>query len=77
MNLGQVIAHQNAAKEDETMPVAPLPERKIDYSELGRLGGLKGGQERAKRLSAERRREIASMGGQARHAKKRAAVKES
>ena len=77
MNLGQVIAHMQAAKEDEEMSPIPLPVRKIDYAELGRLGGLKGGTARAKRLSPERRREIASMGGIARHAKKRQQLVES
>ena len=34
--------------------------------ELGRLGGLKGGKKRAETLSAERRREIATLAAQAR-----------
>jgi len=33
---------------------------------LGRLGGLKGGRVRAKRLSEKRRREIASLAAKAR-----------
>jgi hypothetical protein len=33
---------------------------------LGRAGGLKGGKERAARLSAKRRKEIAAEGGRAR-----------
>jgi hypothetical protein len=36
---------------------------------LGRLGGKKGGSARAEALSAERRRQIASMGGRARQGK--------
>jgi len=32
---------------------------------IGRLGGLKGGPARAKKLSPERRKEIAAMGGRA------------
>ena len=36
---------------------------------LGRLGGLKGGKARAKKLSAERRREIARAAAKARWAK--------
>ena len=32
--------------------------------ELGRLGGLKGGKARAKKLTPERRSEIARKGGQ-------------
>jgi len=38
---------------------------------LGRLGGLKGGKARARKLSAERRREIAVKAVRARWAKKR------
>jgi general stress protein YciG len=34
---------------------------------MARAMGRRGGRARAKRLSAERRREIASIGGQARH----------
>lgn len=37
---------------------------------LGRLGGLKGGKARAKKLSPERRKEIAKKAAQARWAKK-------
>jgi hypothetical protein len=37
---------------------------------LGRLGGLKGGKARARKLSAERRREIAVQAVKARWAKK-------
>jgi hypothetical protein len=39
-------------------------------SALGRLGGLKGGKARAKKLSAARRSEIASIAAKARHAEK-------
>jgi hypothetical protein len=38
---------------------------------LGRLGGLKGGKARARKLSAERRREIAVGAVRARWAKKK------
>ncbi len=38
---------------------------------LGRLGGLKGGKARARKLSAERRREIAVKAVRARWAKKK------
>ncbi len=38
---------------------------------LGRLGGLKGGPARAKRLSAKRRKEIAKKAAQTRWAKKK------
>jgi hypothetical protein len=38
---------------------------------LGRLGGLKGGKARARKLSAERRREIAVQAVKTRWAKKK------
>jgi hypothetical protein len=38
-----------------------VPEKNPAAVELGRLGGLKGGKARAKKLSAKRRSEIASM----------------
>lgn len=37
---------------------------------LGRLGGLKGGKARAKKLSAEKRKEIAQKAAQSRWGKK-------
>ena len=62
----------------------PLRRHLINYAEYGRLGGIKrtrttsradrkrwsskGGKVRAQRLTAERRRLIAAMGGRARHA---------
>ena len=39
--------------------------------ELGRLGGLKGGKARAKKLTPEQRSEIAKKAAEARWAKKR------
>ena len=39
----------------------------MDPREMARAMGRRGGQARARRLSAERRREIASLGGRARH----------
>lgn len=40
---------------------------------LGRLGGVKGGPARAEALTAEEKSKIASMGGEAAKAKRRAA----
>ena len=40
-------------------------------SELGRVGGLKGGKARAERLSAEERSNIARRAAQARYTKRR------
>lgn len=51
--------------------VAPLPPQKNPHAAaLGRLGGLKGGQARAKALTAAQRRRIASRAARARWAKK-------
>jgi hypothetical protein len=44
---------------------------------LGRLGGLKGGNARAKKLSKERRREIASAAAKKRWLKQKRAEAES
>ena len=43
---------------------------------LGRLGGLKGGKARAKKLSAERRREIARAAAKARWAREKSSSQE-
>lgn len=53
-----------------------LPEKQPDGKNpaavaLGRLGGLKGGKARAKKLSAKRRKEIAQKAIKARWAKKK------
>lgn len=39
----------------------------MNVREMARAMGRRGGRARARRLSAQRRREIASLGGQARH----------
>jgi hypothetical protein len=70
VNLGQVIAAQAEEKEaDGEEPVVPT-KKKINFSEIGRLGGLRGGPARAQKLSPERRREIARLGGIARQYEK-------
>jgi hypothetical protein len=51
--------------------VVPEGERHISAASLGRLGGLKGGPARAQKLSAKRRREIASKAARARWRKKK------
>jgi hypothetical protein len=53
---------QNALRVVEISTGAPLKpvEKNAAAVMLGRLGGLKGGVERSKRMSPERRREIAS-----------------
>lgn len=44
----------------------PKPEKNKAAQELGRLGGLKGGAARAKKLTAEERSEIAKLAAAAR-----------
>lgn len=55
---------------DQTTNEEPQPEEKPTKNpaavELGRLGGLKGGKRRAETLTAERRREIASLAARSR-----------
>jgi hypothetical protein len=46
-------------------------DKNLSAASLGRLGGLKGGVARAQKLSAKRRREIASKAARARWGKKR------
>ena len=42
------------------------PKSNIDYSAIGRKGGLKGGKARAEKLTPERKSEIARKAAQAR-----------
>ena len=49
----------------------PTKEKNPAAVALGRLGGLKGGKARAKKLSPERRKEIAKKAAQARWGKKK------
>ena len=57
----------------DTMPVSNAREKNPHAAALGRLGGLKGGQARAARLSARRRRAIARKAARARWAGRRRA----
>ena len=52
--------------EAEEVPELTPEERHAAAVALGRLGGKKGGKARAKKLSAERRREIAKKAASAR-----------
>jgi hypothetical protein len=52
---------------------APRQEKNPAAVALGRLGGLKGGKARAKKLSAERRKSIAQKAARTRWAKNREA----
>ena len=60
MDLSQLAASivDDATAEDDGR-VEEEPEKNPHAVALGRLGGLKGGKARAKKLSAKRRREIA------------------
>lgn len=57
---------EKATKE----PSEEKPEKNPAAVALGRLGGLKGGKARAKKLSAKRRKEIAQKAAQIRWKKK-------
>ncbi len=63
------LTDQSAASEpqetDESSTVA-TPEKNPHAQALGRLGGLKGGKARAKKLSKKRRAEIARRAARAR-----------
>jgi hypothetical protein len=63
---------QNALKIVEISTGEPLkpPEKNAAAVALGRLGGLKGGKNRADSLSPEQRREIAQKAAKARWASK-------
>lgn len=50
----------------EAPSTEPKPEKNKTAQELGRLGGLKGGAARAKKLTAEERSEIAKLAAAAR-----------
>jgi hypothetical protein len=53
------------------VPEGTAGQKNMSAASLGRLGGLKGGVARAQKLSAKRRREIASKAARARWGKKR------
>jgi hypothetical protein len=58
-----------ATREKEKVKEPPTDEVKAAAAALGRLGGLKGGNARAKSLSAKRRSEIAKKAAKARWGK--------
>ena len=53
-------------EETETEDIESPPKKNPAAVALGRLGGLKGGKARAKKLSAEKRSEIARKAAEAR-----------
>jgi hypothetical protein len=54
----------------EEYPKSPIKEKNPAAVALGRLGGLKGGKARAKKLSSQKRKEIAQKAAKARWSKK-------
>jgi hypothetical protein len=59
-----------STEETDDEPVDDNPEKNPAAVALGRLGGLKGGDARAKKLSKKRRSEIAKKAAKARWSKK-------
>jgi len=66
--LASVIVQQATGEAPEELPSGKNPAA----VELGRLGGLKGGPARAKKLTADQRREIARRAAEARWRHRRA-----
>ncbi len=72
MNVFATSIVDDAVDEKEEAPkIGPKKAKNAAAVELGRLGGLKGGKARAKKLSAARRTEIARKAARARWGKKR------
>jgi hypothetical protein len=65
-----LIASRIVAETTKEPTEQPLKEKNPAAVSLGRLGGLKGGPERARRLSAKRRKEIAQKAAKSRWIKK-------
>lgn len=64
------MAGKKKVTDAETTPEAEKPAKNPHAQALGRLGGLKGGAARAKKLTAEERAAIAKRADQARWEKK-------
>lgn len=60
------IVAETTNEPSEQEPSKDKPEKNPAAVALGRLGGLKGGKARAKKLSAKRRKEIAKKAAEAR-----------
>jgi hypothetical protein len=63
----QIVAE---ATQEEKPTTTPIKEKNPAAVALGRLGGLKGGKARAKKLSPKKRREIAQKAAASRWSKK-------
>jgi hypothetical protein len=64
------MARKPKKKSDESVPEVQQPAKNPHAQALGKLGGLKGGKARAKKLTPEQRAEIARKAAQARWKKK-------
>jgi len=69
-HLNQLAAAIVREATEEDITPEPTPGKNPHAAALGRLGGKKGGPARAKKLSPERKKEIARKAAQARWAKK-------
>lgn len=69
--IAKSIVDQATEESTDKEPSEEKPEKNPAAVALGRLGGLKGGKARAKKLSAERRKEIAEKAAKARWKKQK------
>jgi len=67
--IAKSIVDQATQESTDKEPSEEKPKKNPAAVELGRLGGLKGGKARAKKLSAKRRKEIAEKAAKARWGK--------
>ena len=65
------LLRRDARRDGVDIPPAPPEEKDPKAVAAGKLGGLKGGQARAHRLSAKKRKEIAKKAAQERWKKKK------
>lgn len=64
--------HEELSPEPKQKALPAIKEKNPAAVALGRLGGLKGGKARAKKLSAKKRKKIAEKAAQARWSSKKA-----
>ncbi|MBL7125547.1 MAG: hypothetical protein ISS51_05610 [Dehalococcoidales bacterium] len=65
----RVVQEATGKSETESEQSKPDKEKKFDPVALGHLGGIKGGKDRAEKLTSERRKEIARKAAKARWSK--------
>lgn len=68
--IAKIIVDETTKESTEKIPSEEKPKKNPAAVALGRLGGLKGGKARAKKLSAKKRKEIAQKAAKARWEKK-------